>query len=139
MLINKIDILEVIPQRAPFVMIDSLIEASSNGFTSVFTINEKNIFLEGGQLSEMACVENIAQTCAAGFGYLARNNSEETGKLGFIGAISKLEVFAHCKEHDILETEVRILNSFANVHLIEGWVRCQGADLLKCQMKIVQA
>ena len=139
MVINKSDILKVIPQRAPFVMIDSLIEASAVGFSSNFVIQADNIFMENGELSEVAFVENIAQTCAAGFGYLGQENGEESGKLGFIGAVSRLEVFATCRENDILETEVRILSSFANIHLVEGVVKCQGTDLLKCQMKIVQA
>ena len=120
-------------------MIDSLIEASAAGFFSTFVIQADNIFMENGELSEVAFVENIAQTCAAGFGYLGQENGEESGKLGFIGAVSRLEVFATCRENDILETEVRILSSFANIHLVEGVVKCQGTDLLKCQMKIVQA
>lgn len=120
-------------------MIDGLVSANETEFKSSFDIVKGNIFLENGQLSESALVENIAQTCAAGFGYLGSLNGEGEARLGFIGAVSRLEVFAPSKENDHIETTVTILNSFENIHLIEGVAKCAGMELVKCQMKIVQA
>jgi predicted hotdog family 3-hydroxylacyl-ACP dehydratase len=139
MLIDKQHIKTFIPQREPFIMIDGLVAASNEVFKSSFKIEEDNLFLEAGKLSESALVENIAQTCAAGFGYLGSLNETGEARLGFIGAISKLEVYADCAAHDQISTTVTILNSFENIHLIEGLAVCNGIDLIKCQMKIVQA
>ena len=70
MKVNKENIKNYIPQREPFIMIDSLVDASEFGFKSEFIIASTNLFLENGVLSESSLVENVAQTCAAGFGYI---------------------------------------------------------------------
>lgn len=139
MLINKDNIEKYIPQREPFIMIDALLSADESGFQTQFLIKEDNLFLENGKLSESSIVENIAQTCAAGFGYLGSISGESEAKLGFIGAISKLEVYAHASLGDLIETHVDILNTFENIHLVEGIAKSNGKELVKCQMKIVQA
>jgi len=139
MLIDIQHIKTYIPQREPFIMIDGLVSANEMEFKSSFDIQSGNIFLENGQLSESALVENIAQTCAAGFGYLGSLNGEGEARLGFIGAVTRLEVMSQSKENDHIETTVTILNSFENIHLIEGVAKCGDKELVKCQMKIVQA
>lgn len=139
MLINKENITSIIPQKAPFVMIDTLLSADQNGFQSTFTIASNNLFLASGVLSESALIENIAQTCAAGFGYL--NSLEEDGepKIGFIGAVTQVQNQLPAKENDLIETSVRILSTFDTIHLIEGTATSNGEVLLSCQMKIVLA
>ena len=139
MLINKENIQTYIPQRAPFVMIDALINASETKFESQFEIQPDNLFIENGILSESALVENVAQTCAAGFGYVGSQNGEEAGKLGFIGAVSKLKVEGLPKTGEQLSTKIEILNTFDAIHLIEGTVFSNEKKLMTCQMKIVVA
>lgn len=139
MLIDKENIKTYIPQREPFILIDELVSADEKGFNSRFKVQTDTIFIENDTLSESALVENIAQTCAAGFGYLGSLSGGGEARLGFIGAVSRLEVFFSAKTRDQLETSVEIVNSFENIHLIEGIAKCNGVELLKCQMKIVQA
>jgi 3-hydroxyacyl-[acyl-carrier-protein] dehydratase len=139
MLINKENITSIIPQRAPFVMIDSLLDANETGFNSNFEITSENLFLENGILSESSLIENIAQTCAAGFGYL--NSLIEGGepKLGFIGAVTQVQVENTAKLNDLIETSVEIVSTFDTIHLVEGVAKSNGKILLTCQMKIVLA
>nr|WP_294859300.1 hypothetical protein [uncultured Fluviicola sp.] len=139
MLINKENITSIIPQRAPFVMIDSLLDANETGFNTNFEITSENLFLENGILSESSLIENIAQTCAAGFGYL--NSLIEGGepKLGFIGAVTQVQVENSAKLNDLIETSVKILSTFDTIHLVEGVAKSNGQVLLTCQMKIVLA
>lgn len=139
MLATKESITNFIPQRAPFVMIDALESATEEGFKTHFHIESDNLFLENGQLSESSLIENIAQTCAAGFGYINSQKGTGEGQLGFIGAISKLFVTDFAKLGDSIETNVTILSSFENIHLIEGIASRNGNELVKCQMKIVIA
>jgi predicted hotdog family 3-hydroxylacyl-ACP dehydratase len=138
MLIDKDLITFYIPQRDPFVMIDALMSATEDGIKSTFQIRPENIFISDGYLSDVALVENIAQTCAAGFGYMGSQNGETEPRLGFIGAVSKLEVLANSKVHDNIETTVNILTRFDNIYLIEGIATTEKNLLLKCQMKIVK-
>lgn len=139
MLIEKNHITNYIPQRAPFVMIDALLSATESSFKSTFDILPENIFLSEGILSEAALVENIAQTCAAGFGYQGIQKGETSSQLGYIGALSRLEVLAKSTVNDHIETTVTILSQFENIYLIEGIATSGGAELLRCQMKIVRA
>ena len=139
MLVDKKAIKNFIPQREPFIMIDNLLSANDTNFTSTFEIIPENIFLSKGILSEAALVENIAQTCAAGFGYLGTQSGESESRLGFIGAVSKLEVLGESKVNDCIDTTVTVLSRFENIYLIEGVATSGGAELLRCQMKIVRA
>lgn len=139
MLVDKSNILTYIPQRAPFIMVDELLDANEKGFKSQFRIEENNLFLTDGTLSESSLTENIAQTCAAGFGYLNSQAGKGEGQIGFIGAISKLENNNFAKLGDLIETEIEILNTFDSIHLVEGKATRNGEVLLKCQMKIVLA
>jgi predicted hotdog family 3-hydroxylacyl-ACP dehydratase len=139
MLISKDYIENYIPQRDPFIMIDALLSANEERFCSSFVIRTENIFLFNGILSDVALVENIAQTCAAGFGYIGSQNNETEARLGFIGAVSRLQVFEEAKAEENIETTVNILNRFENIYLVEGIATRNGTALLKCQMKIVRA
>lgn len=139
MLIEKKFITDYIPQRAPFIMIDTLVSAIEGEFKSTYKVLSENILLSEGILSEAALIENIAQTCAAGFGYLDNQSRNTESRLGYIGAVSRLEVLAHSRAGDCIDTTVTVLSKFENIYLIEGVASCRGSELLRCQMKIVRA
>ncbi len=139
MLINKENITQYIPQRSPFIMIDEIVDANEKGFTSQFKVTPSNIFIENDILSESALVENVAQTCAGGFGYLGSLEEDGEPKIGFIGAITRMKVFALPKINATLKTEVEIQTTFDAIHLVKGIVYENGKALMECQMKIVLA
>ena len=136
MLLNKENITEIIPQKAPFVMIDNLISADENGFKSSFQVRNDNIFFKDEKLQEPALIENIAQTVAAGFGYVDRQAGGEP-KIGFIGAISKLKVHTLPTLNSEITTIVKHLYQFENVYLVKGENFCENQLLVECEMKIV--
>ncbi len=139
MLVNKENITNFIPQRAPFIMIDELIHANEKGFSTRFNVLSSNIFMENNILSESALVENVAQTCAGGFGYLAQQETDSEPKIGFIGAITRLTVHQLPQANAELKTEVEILTTFGTIHLVKGIVYENEKPLIECQMKIVLA
>lgn len=128
--------MKIIPQKQPFVMVDSLLRADKKGFKSTFNVREGNLFLKNGILQEPALIENIAQTVAAGFGYVDKQ-SGGTPKIGFIGAISKLYVHQLPNINTEIETTVKHLYQFENVYLVKGENFCNGELLVECEMKIV--
>ena len=139
MLIDKEAIQNYIPQRAPFVMVDALVSATAEGFQSEYTIPEEHPLLNDDfSLAESAMVENLAQTCAAGFGFLNHSEGGEP-KLGFIGAVSRLETFRLPKVNDKLETTISVISAFEAINLVEGSIFHKGEELLRCQLKIVIA
>ncbi len=71
------DILPLIPQRPPFVMVDTLVTAGENNARTKLKIRSDNIFVKENQLTEPALIENIAQTAAARMGYICKQNNEQ--------------------------------------------------------------
>lgn len=136
MKVGKENIKSFIPQREPFIMIDNLIEATSLNFESNFQITNENIFLKNEILQEPALIENIAQTCAAGFGFVQSQSDGET-RLGFIGAVSKLEVHSLPQVNSIINTYVTVTHQLENIFLVKGESFCNKKKLLECEMKIV--
>jgi 3-hydroxymyristoyl/3-hydroxydecanoyl-(acyl carrier protein) dehydratase len=129
------DILSLIPQRSPFVMVDKVIDFSETGFSAGFVIQPDNIFVENGLFKEPGLVENIAQTAAARAGYVARSGNKPV-EVGYIGAVNGLEVFELPKTGDQLITEITIENQIFDVTLISGKIMCNGKQMAKCSMKI---
>ena len=136
MIVTKEKIADIIPHRAPFVMIDNLVEVNESRFESDFFIQEDNVLVRSGFFEESGLIENIAQTCAAGFGYLDHEKGGET-KIGFIGAVSKLELFELPLAHSTINTIVTPTHQLGNIFLVKGENYCNGRKLLECEIKIV--
>lgn len=137
MLVDKENITQYIPQRKPFIMIDELVSCDEGKFETRFEVLADNVLCKDGTLSESAMVENVAQSCAAGFGYIKTQSGERGDGLGFIGAVSKLKNHQLPKAGDQLNTQIEVLNQFESIHLIQGSVFVNEELMLQCQMKIV--
>ncbi|MEO6548352.1 MAG: 3-hydroxyacyl-ACP dehydratase [Ferruginibacter sp.] len=129
------DIVSLIPQRPPFVMVDLLTAHDEKLTRSYFSIKEDNILVENGRLSEAGLVENIAQTAAARAGYVATLENKPV-QVGYIGAVTNLVIYALPSVNDQLETEVTIQHQIFEVSIIKGKVMCGELLLAECEMKI---
>lgn len=129
------DLLALIPQRAPMVMIDQLLAASDTSATTSLQIEASNLFCSNGQLQAPGLCENIAQTAAAHAGFLAKKNQTPL-KIGFIGAIKKLEIKALPTVGSQLTTEVSIEQEIMNFQLICGIAKVGDQEMASCEMKI---
>jgi len=136
MLLTKEQTANIIPQKVPFVMIDSLLTVDDISFTSSFVAENDNIFSKDGKLQEPALIENIAQTVAAGFSYIGQQDGGEP-KIGFIGAISKLKIHQLPNMGDEITTTVTQQHKFENIYLIRGENHVGNNMLVECEMKIV--
>ncbi|MBC7864992.1 MAG: hypothetical protein IAF38_18605 [Bacteroidia bacterium] len=136
MLLTEENIESVIPQRNPFVMVSDLIEATPLKFESEFFVRAENIFVKNGILQEAALIENIAQTCAAGFGFLNKQAGIKPS-VGFIGAITKLKVHHLPPVNSQIKTTAIVAHQLENVYLIKGQNFLDGKILLECELKIV--
>jgi predicted hotdog family 3-hydroxylacyl-ACP dehydratase len=129
------DILSLIPQRPPFVMVDALAECNETAAKTNFLVKEGNLFLNKGILGEPALIENIAQTAAARIGYICRQKNEPV-PVGFIGAVQQLEIFSQPMAGDRLETTIEIKNQVFNATIITGNIYSSGKQVATCEMKI---
>src|ERR1700744_4283669 len=129
------DILPLIPQKPPFVMVDKLLHADELITRSSFIIKIDNVLVKNGSFQEAGLMENIAQTAALRAGYIAQTENKPV-EAGYIGAIKDFEVFDLPKVGDELITEIKIENQVFNVTILSGKVYSNGNLLASCEMKV---
>lgn len=132
---SKYGILELIPQRPPFVMVDSLIYCDLSITRTRLEVRADNIFNDGGRLSTAGICENIAQTCAARLGYLSLASGQAV-KLGYIGAISNMQVYRTPVTGETLVTEIKVLQEVFNITLVHAVVKCGDELIAETDLKI---
>jgi 3-hydroxyacyl-[acyl-carrier-protein] dehydratase len=129
------DILEYIPHRPPFVMVDKLTFVSDEVTISDFKVREDNLFCAEGYFYEGGIIENIAQTVAAGAGFRIHQNNEDPA-IGMIGAVKRLTIVKRPHVNDILTTEVKLITEFENALVVDGSIFCNNQLIAQCQMNI---
>jgi len=129
------NITELIPQRAPFIMVGSVISNSSSSIVTEFTADSDNIFSEDGEFIEAGLIENIAQSAAAMEGCIAKENNQ-TVRLGFIGSVKSLKIYRNAQIGEKLITSVEVINQVIGVNIIKGEVRSNDELLAECEMNI---
>jgi predicted hotdog family 3-hydroxylacyl-ACP dehydratase len=129
------NILSLIPQRPPFVMIDELLYCDESSTGTAFRVDGKNVLVINGEFTEAGLMENIAQTAAARAGYVAQKEHRSVA-VGYIGAVKNFEVFELPKIGDDLITEVKIENQVFDVTIISATVKCNNVIMAKCEMNI---
>lgn len=128
-------VLQMIPQKPPMAMIDTIISVNSQKTITALTITKENVFCEEGFFQAPGLSENIAQTAAAQAGYLS-HLAGKTPPVGFIGAIKNLSIEQLPKVGDQLITEINIEHEIMNFTLINGISKVGDQVMAKCQMKI---
>ena len=133
--VSEVDILELIPQRPPFIMVDRLLHFDRIVTTAEFAVREDNIFLEGDELQPEGLVENIAQTCAARIGYVNLMNKESV-RLEFIGAVRNLSILGTPKIGETIETTITVKEEIFQMTLVDAEIRLNGSVIVNAEMKI---
>ncbi|HAD14670.1 MAG TPA: hypothetical protein DCF33_19765 [Saprospirales bacterium] len=134
--VSKADIASFIPQKAPFIMVDNLINATPEKIETDFLVLEENIFLENGTLREFALIENIAQSSAVGLVVLEKFGQDRPVE-GFMGGISKLKVFDLPRVNDTIYTIVTLVTQMGNMFLMKGENYVNGKKMLECEVKLI--
>jgi 3-hydroxyacyl-[acyl-carrier-protein] dehydratase len=129
------EIIKLIPQKAPMVMVDKLFYSDEKSSKSGLTIKADNIFVEDGYLKEPGIIEHIAQTAALRAGYFYKLKNEQP-PIGFIGAIKNLTVHAFPREGKELVTEIKVEAEVMNATVISAEVKCDGERIADGEMKI---
>ncbi len=130
---DKIDL--IIPQRAPIVMIDGVLSQDEEMIETTLTVEADNLFSKDGVLTEPGLIENMAQSAAAqaGFHYL---NLGQAAPVGFIGAISKLQILELPPVGSKLISKIEHLQKVFNISMVRGTVTLNGKTIASCELKI---
>jgi len=129
------EILGLIPQKPPMVMIDKLVSSDNKSTRTSLTITEDNVFCENGFFTEPGIIENMAQTASIKIGYDA-SLKEQKPPIGFIGEIKKLKIYFLPKINETLTTTITIEYEVLNALIIHSQVYCNNNIVAECKMKI---
>jgi hypothetical protein len=130
------DIIPLIPQKPPFVMVGKLLYTDATLTRSSFIVAADNVFVNNNLFQEAGLLENIAQTAALGAGYMEYIANKPVAP-GYIGAVKNLEIFNLPKVNDEIMTEVTIETKVMGITVLTGKVKHNGALLAQCEMRVV--
>lgn len=136
--INLKNIKDLIPQKAPFVMVSELISYNEEQLVAGFYIEESNILVTENCFIEAGIIENMAQSVALHTGY-QYFLLEKEAPTGYLGAIKKTEIFRLPKVGEFLETTITIIQEFMGITLVQITVNIGQEIIAQGQMKTVLA
>lgn len=129
----------LIPQKEPFVLVDTLLEYSENHLVSLFTVPETHVLSNGNMFTEPGVIEHMAQSVAlhTGYAYFLKG---EPAPVGYIGSIKRVSVMTLPQVNSKITTKVDILHEFAGVTMVDVNVFNEAGDAIASgQMKTVIA
>lgn len=129
------DVIPLIPQKPPFVMVGKLVSINENTTLSSFTINDDNVFVKNGLFQEAGLMENIAQTAALRAGYIAQEENRPVA-VGYIGAVSHFEIFELPHAGDEISTMIATQNQIFDITVLSGRVWLDDRLIAQCEMKV---
>lgn len=132
-------ILDLIPQRPPFVLVDSIYEHNEREILSGFTVPEGHILVNHkNELLESGVIEHFAQSIALhqGYNFFLRN---EPAPVGYIGSIKNIEIFELPKVGEELRTRIKVLQQIMGVTMVSGEVFLNGKLIARGEMRTIVA
>lgn len=135
---KDIDILELLPQRPPFVMVDHLTDYSETQSSCCLTVRQDNVFCSDGELAAAGLIEHIAQTCAARLGYYNKYVLKGDIRLGFIGEVKDLEIVRLPRLGERIDTTITVVQQIFDVTLVSAEVRVGTEIVATTLLKIAQ-
>lgn len=134
-LLSGMELLDLIPQRPPIVMVDRFFGINEEGSYTGLKVESSNLFCSEGRLDECGLTEHIAQSAAVRIGYLYTCKGEAV-PVGFIGSVNKMSYYTLPEVGDDLHTCIRVEQEIFDITLISATVRVNGVIIAEGQLKI---
>jgi 3-hydroxymyristoyl/3-hydroxydecanoyl-(acyl carrier protein) dehydratase len=129
------DILKLIPQRYPFMMVDTADDFTEDSCQTTLTVRYDNYFVIGGdELSETGLIEHTAQSASALAGY--KSLGAESAPVGIIGEVKHFSCQRRPRVGETLHTTITFGMSFGNVTLADGETAIDGEVIARTSLKI---
>ncbi len=126
---------DLLPQKFPFQMVDTLLEVNETEIKTSFLIHKENVLVVDGFFSEGGLLENMAQSAAAGTGYLFTSQGKNV-PLGYIGAIKHISILTCPAVGTQIETEIITRNKIGNASIVEGKIFYKKEVIASCELTI---
>jgi predicted hotdog family 3-hydroxylacyl-ACP dehydratase len=124
-----------IPQRNPFIMVESLWLNDEEKTITSLHVSKENILTENEYLSESALLENMAQTAAVRVGYYCKQNNVEV-PVGFITAIKDFKIYHYPRVGQTMYTETVQINEVMNFTIVRGRVYVEEVLMAEAEVRV---
>lgn len=138
LLLEKEAVENLLPQKFPFVMVDSLFSYSETSLTAGLKIQKGNIFLKENTFLEAGLIEHMAQSVALHTGYQFFLKSE-MAPTGYIGSIKDIAIKKLPEINDTIQSTITILQEFGGITLVDIVTYLNNEEIASGQMKTVLA
>ena len=128
---------ELIPQRDPIMMVDSLVSVEGDVCVTSLLVRDSNFFIEEEDrlMSEPGLIEHIAQSASAFAGYRCGAKGEKA-PVGYIGEVKKFHCYRRPAIGELLSTTVTMGAEVNGITIIYGETRVRDEVVADTQMKI---
>jgi len=117
-------------------MVSRLLHADGSTTRTSFRIDAENPLVDSGCFTEAGLLENIAQTVAAGAGWISASQGK-TATPGYIVSVKDFTVSSLPRVGEELLTEITVTDRIADIIVISGKVTCSDSVIAACEMKIL--
>jgi 3-hydroxyacyl-[acyl-carrier-protein] dehydratase len=126
---DRYRILELLPHRYPFLLVDKIIEDSENRFIAIKNVSNNEPFFQGHfpdmpVMPGVLIIEALAQ--AGGLRLLSRYDIKTKDNVTFFAGIEKARFRKPVLPGDTLSLEVKILSYRRGIAKIEGVAKVDG-------------
>lgn len=135
MTLDSKQVLQLLPQRAPIVMVDGAQQVDES-YYALLTVAPDNWFVEDNQLLEAGVVEHQAQSVAVCLGMKNSQITNHQSQIGFIAEVKNLSINRLPKVGETLATSITYNTAVENIVLIEATTTCQEERIAESQLKI---
>lgn len=116
---DEYDIIDLIPQRPPMIMVDRLTFACDKSARGRLFINASNVFCIDGFFQEAGLIEFMGQTAAAFIGYLRLSEGKEK-ESGFLAQVRDFEIKSLPAINTEIHSEITISDVMPDYSVITG-------------------
>lgn len=131
------DIKELIPQRAPIMMVDKLLHAEAEEAVCQLTVRPDNFFMDSDSLiAEPGIIEHIAQSASAFAGFKAVAAGATQPPVGYIGEVKNCHIYSRPGIGDVITTTITMGPEVEGVTIIRGESKVDDKVIADTTMKI---
>jgi predicted hotdog family 3-hydroxylacyl-ACP dehydratase len=129
------DFRELIPHRPPMVMIDSVVEYGAQRIVARRLVQSGQPFVHSGHLDEVALIEVIAQTMAAGDAMYAKSRGGEVLR-GYLIGLTGLKLPSRAREGETIEITADCLKRMDGLGLFDVRATASGRVVAAGRFKL---
>jgi len=131
------EIEKLIPQKAPFVLVDKIIAHEEHRIVAGFKVPSEHVLVNAeGFLTEPGIIEHFAQSIALHQGYDFAKR-QFPAPVGYIGSIKNFDIQQLPKVGQELSTTIHILHKMMGVTMVKGEVLADGLQIATGEMRTV--